>query len=765
MTPSFNLKGLKDYLNQTRKLKTDILFESFTILSLSILLIISYTYHNNSLVIVNQAYEHIETSTTVLKNDILDALKDAESVVKIYNPLLKEVDLDKMNENIPFINSMSQILSIYPHLTTVYFGTPQGMFWELSSPQTYSSYIANLGLKLPEDATGVIKVINNEPKELRESRAFEEQSVEFPDQMSERARSERVQLDSPNEVNDAWYYIQDHKKLSAPHSGEKTGYDHRKRSWYTNSSKTQNVTWSDIYVFASTLKGEAGITASQALYDDQGRFKGVFSADITLKSFSEFLSKIVISKHAVSYVINEKNQVVANSALKPNVVVKADAYKLLTVSDLGDPVLEKALNLYQALESKKGSVLVNQNGLDYVAFFEDFPKLFDNDWKAVVICPLDDFVAQVKQNRNSTFLFSLIILLISSTLSYRLARRISKPIMMLANEATNIQNLEFDGKPALVPSRIREIIDLSHAINSLKTTIQSFSYYIPKSLVQKLVSKKQLIHVGGRTREISIMFTDIANFTNISETISADKLVVYLSEYFEELTKIIMDNEGTVDKYIGDSVMSFWGAPFPDRHHAFHACRSALLCQKRLCELNRVWKREGRPAFNTRIGVHLGDVIVGNIGSTERMNYTIIGDSVNLGSRLEGLNKFYGTGILVSDSIYTVVKDQFLCRLLDYVAVKGKKKAIKVYELVGQLKGDESLYPTDEQIQYCTTFEKAHNFYITRQWKEALKLFQSMDTPYHQNDLTIKLYIDRCEHYSQEPPPKDWDGSYVMTKK
>ncbi|AIK97243.1 adenylate/guanylate cyclase domain-containing protein [Candidatus Odyssella acanthamoebae] len=728
----------KEFFTKKRKLQSDILFESLAILSVSILLIIGYTYYSNTKTIFDQAQIYLQNSSVVLKDKIVKALEEAETSINVYTPLLSNTDLNKVTKNINYINSITSTLHSYSHLTTLYFGTPEGYFFEVSLPQTVAPYIVTLGSKLPENATSVIKVISHEDKpEPKES--------------------------TVKDVNEIWTYVVDGKETLPSRVGEKTGYDHRKRDWYVNTSKSQLLQWSNIYVFASTLRGEAGITASQSIIDEKGVFKGVFAADISLKSFSDVLKQAKISNNAVAYIFDGKNQIVANSKSQPNVIVKDYNYKLLTVTDLGDPVLTTAIQQYDFENGKENFLHFSYQGNEYIAAFEEFPKLFQNNWKVVVISPLDDFVMQIKKNRNNTLLYSLVILLIAFMLAYGLARRISKPIIFLAEEAKKIQDLNLSGKVS-IDSRIKEISELSQAIGSLKMTMQSFSYYIPKALVRKLINRKQSIHIGGKSKEVTLMFTDIAGFTSVSESLTPDKLVVHLSEYFEELTSIIMANNGTVDKYIGDAIMSFWGAPIPDRHHAYNACRAALLCQHRLSELNRIWKRGGFPVFNTRIGLHLGEVIIGNIGSSERMNYTAIGDSVNLCSRLEGLNKYYGTQIIVSEDVYDRVKDSFLMRPLDRVAVKGKNKAVRIYELIAQIKEDNSLLPTDEQLEFCANFEQAYKLFLTRQWEDALALFESI-TPINNVDLTLQIYAERCREYLKTPPPKEWDGSVHMTQK
>ena len=763
-----------------RRIQAAILMESLIILTVSIAAIIIYTYYGNSKVILEQAENYMKQSAVFLKTEIINVLDETESIVNTYTPILTDVDLNNPIEEpnfIHFVNSIEYALKSHNYLTTLYFATPEGNFVEFSSPRIIATYLKTQGSTLPENTSTIIKMIDN--------------------------RNPLVGLveDShiPQEVNDQWYYVLEAKKILPPRIGEKTSYDHRKRTWYKETSRTKKLQWSDIYVFASTLRGEKGITASRSIYDANGVFKGVFAADITLKSFSEFLEKIKVSPNAFSYIIEKNNEIIASSAvdaLPSKKPIAEDAFQIssmdekhpqhvtpLIVQGEGEhlPTLEgvdgdghavivesknllsKALQKYYKQKGKENVIRFSFDGIDYISIFADFPKFFQNDWKAVIISPMDDYVGEIRRTRNRMFIASLIILAMGFLLAFRLSRRISQPIVTLSEEAQRIQELNFNHK-VTVNSNIQEISDLSAAIAALKNTIQSFSFYIPKALVKNLLSRKQQIHVGGRLKEVTLMFTDIEGFTTVSENISPDKLLTYLSEYFEELTRIIIETNGTIDKYIGDAIMSFWGAPIADRYHTLRSCRAALLCQQRLSELNRLWKRDNRPIFNTRMGLHVGNVIIGNVGSSERMNYTAIGDSVNLCSRLEGLNKYYGTKILVSEAVYLQARENFLFCPIDRVAVKGKEKAVTIYTLLGQIKGDDMLYPTEDQMSFCEKFDVAYKAFLRRQFTESLALFQSLSQEY-KNHQTLSLYVERCEDFIKDPPPTHWDGSVAMKVK
>jgi adenylate cyclase len=272
------------------------------------------------------------------------------------------------------------------------------------------------------------------------------------------------------------------------------------------------------------------------------------------------------------------------------------------------------------------------------------------------------------------------------------------------------------------------------------------------------------VKLGGKTCEVTMFFSDIQGFTTISEGMPADKLVLHLSDYLNELSSIIVDSNGTIDKYIGDSIMAFWNAPNMDRNHAFNACHAALCCQKRLSELNREWELEKKPPLITRIGIHTAEVIVGNIGSDEKINYTVMGDNVNLGSRLEGTNKVYDTSILVSANVHKLVCERFLTRPIDIVAVKGKHEGVRIFELVGQMAGDSRLLPTKEEVDLCERFSHGFNLYTERRWGEALKLFEALKVDFPQ-DYPTELYVHRCSDFKNNPPKKNWDGIAVMTTK
>jgi len=286
----------------------------------------------------------------------------------------------------------------------------------------------------------------------------------------------------------------------------------------------------------------------------------------------------------------------------------------------------------------------------------------------------------------------------------------------------------------------------------------AFGQYLSPEVVRRLLVNPQLVE--PRKTEITVMFSDIRGFTTISEKLDAQELALFLNQYLSDMTKIVFDRRGTLDKYIGDAVMAFWGAPIEDKEHAVRACQTALTMMARVQELQREWRAAGKPALDIGIGLNTGVASVGNMGSSLRYGYTALGDSVNLSSRLEGLNKDYGTHILVNETTYARAKDAgFVFRELDLIRVKGKNQPVVICELVCDVK---SLTPEIEMLLDC--FADARKFYEERRWTEAQSAFQSIIDRWPE-DGPARAYWKRCQEYLFDEPPANWDGVFTMTHK
>ncbi len=255
--------------------------------------------------------------------------------------------------------------------------------------------------------------------------------------------------------------------------------------------------------------------------------------------------------------------------------------------------------------------------------------------------------------------------------------------------------------------------------------------------------------------EISIMFTDIKDFTTSAEQIAPNELAAALGCYLDVMVRIIQqETGGTIDKFIGDAIMTFWNAPERVAEHARMACLAALRCREAGHALSQSSDWRGLPPFETRFGLHQGKALVGHFGAHDRMNYTTMGDAVNLASRLEGLNKQYGTSIIASDRIVEEARAHFDFRLLDLVAVKGKTDAIKIYELLGQKGAGSAMRET------VKAYEAALEAYSARNFEEAIALLSQND-----NDPPSGILLNRCRAFLEAPPPMDWQGIHVSTAK
>ena len=298
-------------------------------------------------------------------------------------------------------------------------------------------------------------------------------------------------------------------------------------------------------------------------------------------------------------------------------------------------------------------------------------------------------------------------------------------------------------------SRIKEICYMADSFMKMKSALSSFQRYMPTTLVKNLISSGKVAEVGGETKEMTLLFSDIEDFTPTSESMSPQKVMQYLSEYFQAITKIIINTRGTVDKYIGDGAMAFWGAPIDDAEHALHACQAAVRIQAACAQLNN----------RSRIGINTGQVIVGNVGSDDRLSYTALGDDVNLASRLENLNKEYKTYTLVSENTYRVVKDYFKFRLIDKVAVKGKKQGSCVYELLGE----KTDIPDMQLERYNQSFREAFTLYERGEWEKALQLFSELAAE-NKQDYVLQMFVERCQVFCKKPP-ENWTGIWIMDHK
>lgn len=286
--------------------------------------------------------------------------------------------------------------------------------------------------------------------------------------------------------------------------------------------------------------------------------------------------------------------------------------------------------------------------------------------------------------------------------------------------------------------------------------------YVSPAMLSSVLenSHSEYLKAEVGTREtLTIFFSDIRGFTSITEQYEVETVVELLNAYLSLMVNIIFEHQGTLDKFIGDAIVAFWGAPVMLEDHHHKAVAAAIQMKKQLRQFNREHEGSHFPPFHIGIGIHTGEVILGNIGSTKKLDYTVIGDSVNLTSRLEGLTKTYGCEVIVSQDTYAHIKDRICCRKLDNVMVKGKKKPIVIYEVI-----DEIPLVDEQDLKIIELTETAFNSYCRREFESSISLYQSILEQKPEDHLST-MFLERCRQYRQHPPPEDWNGAYVMTTK
>ncbi|MBV8412400.1 MAG: hypothetical protein JOY64_32590 [Alphaproteobacteria bacterium] len=412
----------------------------------------------------------------------------------------------------------------------------------------------------------------------------------------------------------------------------------------------------------------------------EGDFVGVASAQITLDGLSDLLADYKASPNSITVVADERGSVLAISS-HHNIVQRVDGkLRLIDWADIDVPQIAQAVR--RQARDKTERVAFDLDSEEYVALFSSF-SAGPRQWQVLVVTPLGDFVGALERTNRLLIWLMLGLVVAESALIYLMARRLSRPIEVVSKAIQRVRSLSFGQHAALRRSRILEIAELQQATALLESTLRSFSLFAPLGVVRDLIQSGKPLEPHVEPCSVTLMFCDVENFTGIAQRLSPKELSDQTSRYFETVTRAVVEEGGTIDKFIGDAVMAFWGAPAAMDDHAFRACVAVLKARRRMRRLNQQWSAEGRLSMPIRFGLHSATVVVGNVGSPERLNYTAMGDGVNVASRIEGLNKRFDTAICISDTVYELVADRVVARSLGSVAVKGRQGEIAVYELLG----------------------------------------------------------------------------------
>jgi adenylate cyclase len=492
--------------------------------------------------------------------------------------------------------------------------------------------------------------------------------------------------------------------------------DPRLQPWYRAAKAAGRQTWSETYVICSNgvAADVPGVTNVTPIHNEDGSLAGVMTASFDLHAVCDFLKTLPLGRTGYAFAVELRaagcRRVIAHPS--PEILFRArtsadgDASREFTpLEALADQNVSALLaqvppNLAPSDLAGMVKVKFTEGGNRYLGAYRCLSTPETPDWLICTVIPEAEVLEHVEQSNRQTVLIGLGVFSLAVLASLYIAAQVARPLEQLARETEAIGQFQLEARPP-VQSIVAEVDRLAKATEEMKTGLRSFQKYVPADLVRFVLAAGQEARLSAETRRATIFFCDIVDFTAIAERMTPVELVQHLGEYMQALSAEVVAACGTVDKYIGDAIMAFWGAPATDPDHAALACRAAVGCQQRLEKLRAQWREAGKPLFEARIGIHTGEVVVGNIGSEARLNYTVIGDAVNLASRLEGLNKHYGTRILITESTFREAQDEIIARPVDYVSVKGKTERVLVYELLG-LKDevDRRIVPQTPRVRY-----------------------------------------------------------------
>lgn len=523
---------------------------------------------------------------------------------------------------------------------------------------------------------------------------------------------------------------------------EETKYLVTEQEWYRGSDL-----WSTLTVHPT---GERPAAAFAVSIDIDGGRTGVLAVIIELTRVSKFMSDLAVNKSAGAFILERDGSAIAS----PD--ANADELTPLKTDHPLFPVavdaIRQAGSAYKPGEGEPLKRQVTRDGKVYQAVLN--PISFPG-WSLVTVVPESVFLGPVQMTIRNLLIGLAVLIVFAGLLSAWLAQRlIAAPLIKVMGEIRHVERFDLD-KVQRHPSRLTEIENLSGAIGDMAQGLAAFRKYIPADLVKRLISDGNGARLGGSVKAMSVMFIDLAGFTGMSERLG-DRIIPLLSRYFDAVSTQIQATGGTIDKFIGDAVMAFWGAPTPNPDHAVDCCRAALACQRAMGEVGLV-DDHGQPV-KIRIGINSGDMLVGNIGSEVRLNYTVIGDAVNIASRLESTNKVYGSTIIIGPQTRRLAGDHIVVRELDRLAVYGRAGGLQIYELLAM--ADEGGGAPD----WVKAYETGLASWRAREFAAAITAFEQAKQMRNE-DAASSVMIERCREQLANPSDEDWDGTTVAKSK
>jgi adenylate cyclase len=509
--------------------------------------------------------------------------------------------------------------------------------------------------------------------------------------------------------------------------------------WFKAALAADGMLVSEPYRFA---EGRTGVSLTLRHTDPAGRPQGVFTVDFFLEDLSHGLAQLTERGRNDAVLLGPAGLVLASAGTerppdlaglardvyaehRPALEALAAGQALLVDADWGGAPYRVALR----------RIVAGSSGPVVLAIFE----------------PLDLLFAPVRELRTYIIAITLAAMALGLLGAILLATRVTGPLHALADGADRIRRFDLD-RPVGVSSWIAEVSTLARGMEGMRIGVRSFARYVPIALVRRLLASGAPT-LGGERRQLTMMFSDIAGFTSQSEGVPPEQLMQQVSAYFQVMTEALEANHGVVDKFIGDAIMALWNAPAADPHHARHACRAVLACRAANERLNAARAAEGLPPLPTRFGLHTGEVVVGNLGSEERMQYTALGANVNLAARIEALNKHYGTVILVSEGTRVRAGDGFVFRLAAKAQPVGTTRPVALYELLGA----EDDPAAGGLALRCASWADAVARLDAGELAEALRRFETIAASAPDDGLAA-YWCRKLTVLLAQPPEPAWDG-------
>jgi adenylate cyclase len=517
--------------------------------------------------------------------------------------------------------------------------------------------------------------------------------------------------------------------------------------------------WSQLDSELPESQRRVEVSVQVSVTDAAGRFVGVLRAGLSTRRLEENVRRSIQANDQKDdhrlFLCDAQGRLITGIGVKDRLREDGDDLRIAPhtlapeiTAALASPILQKA-----AETGHSASGAFRANGQDYFATFRPLPDQQTQDWIIGIVVPQAQIFGQLAGMRQRLLGVLLVVMVLLVGAGGVILYWVRRAQDQITRESLKMN--EFDFSPTPPQSPFRDVSDVLETQEKAKAAMRAMSKYVPVDLVRRLYREKSEPMLGAELIDVSIMFSDIKDFTTVCENLAPNELADALGRYLEVMAGIIQrEARGTIDKFIGDAIMTFWNAPEPIEAHARAACEAALRCREAGRRLAESADWGAWPAFGTRFGLHCAPALIGHFGARDRMNYTAMGDAVNLASRLEGLNKQYGTSIIVSESIAEKSGSEFAFRLLDRVAVKGKNVPVRIFELLGHKDGVDGMRAVVE------TYEKAFAAYTARDFSGAIELLRKQE-----EDPPSAILLARCREFQAQPPKAEWDGVYISKTK